>query len=65
MPYSENASLTEYYEVITQPDGTPLLVVTISTTDPEYLRQPFVINSQFKKEPSDAKWTPTPCSATW
>jgi hypothetical protein len=65
VPYSENASLTEYYELITEPDGTPLLVVTIVTTDPVYLRQPFVISSQFKKEPSDARWNPTACSATW
>jgi len=65
VPYSENASLTEYYELITQPDGTPLLVVTIVTTDPVYLRQPFVISSQFKKEPSDARWNPTACSTTW
>jgi len=65
VPYSDNVSLTEYYEVVTQPDGSPLLVVTISTTDPEYLRVPFVISSQFKKEPTDAKWKPAPCSATW
>jgi hypothetical protein len=65
VPYSENASLTEYYELITEPNGSPLLVVTISTTDPTYLRQPFVITSQFKKEANDAKWKPTPCSATW
>jgi hypothetical protein len=65
VPYSENTSLTEYFELITQPDGSPLLVVTIVTTDPEYLRVPFVITSQFKKEPSEAKWNPTPCSAKW
>jgi len=65
VPYSENASVTEYFEVVTQPDGSPLLVVTISTTDPEYLRTPFVISSQFKKEATDAKWKPSPCSATW
>jgi hypothetical protein len=65
VPYSENAGLKEYYEVITQPDGSPLLVVTIVTTDPEYLRQPFVISSHFKKEPGDAKWSATACSATW
>jgi hypothetical protein len=65
VPYSDKTTLTEYYELITQPDGSPLLVVTISTTDPVYLRQPFVISSQFKKEPSDAKWKPTPCSAKW
>jgi hypothetical protein len=65
VPYSENASLTEYFELITQPDGSPLLVVTISTTDPAYLRVPFVISSQFKKEANDAKWKPSDCSATW
>ena len=65
VPYSENTTLVEYYEVITEPDGTPLLVVTTVTTDPAYLRQPFVVTSQFKKEPGDAKWSPTPCSATW
>ena len=65
VPYSDKTTLTEYYELITQPDGSPLLVVTISTTDPVYLRQPFVITSQFKKEPGDAKWKPTPCSAKW
>ena len=65
VPYGENASVTEYYEVITQPDGTPLLVVTISTTDPDNLRTPFVISSHFKKEATNAKWKPSPCSATW
>jgi hypothetical protein len=65
VPYSENATLTEYYELIAQPDGSPLLVVTIVTTDPAYLRVPFVISSQFKKEATDAKWKPSECSATW
>ena len=65
VPYSENATVTEYYEVVTEPDGSPLLVVTISTTDPQYLRQPFVISSHFKKEANDAKWKPSDCSATW
>ena len=65
VPYSDNTTLTEYFELITEPSGSPLLVVTIVTTDPDYLRQPFVITSQFKKESSDAKWNPTACSAKW
>jgi hypothetical protein len=65
VPYSENTALSEYYELIAQPDGSPLMVVTIVTTDPAYLRVPFVISSQFKKEATDAKWKPTECSATW
>jgi hypothetical protein len=65
VPYSDNATLTEYYDLIKEPNGDPLLVVTIDTTDPKYLRQPFVITSQFKKQASDAGWKPTACSATW
>jgi len=65
VPYSERTELTEYFDLIKEPDGTPLIVVTVVTTDPMYLRQPFVITSQFKKEPSDAKWKPSECSATW
>ena len=65
VPYSDDTNLVEWYELITQPNGSPLLVVTIVTTDPMYLRQPFVITSQFKKEANGAKWKPAPCSATW
>jgi hypothetical protein len=65
VPYSENTSLTEYFDLIKEPNGDPMIVVTIVTTDLMYLRQPFVISSQFKKESSDAKWNPKACSATW
>jgi hypothetical protein len=65
VPYSDNASLTEYFDLIKEPSGDPLMVVTVVTTDPMYLRQPFIISSQFKKESSDAKWKPTACSAIW
>jgi hypothetical protein len=65
VPYSENAQVQEYFEIVTEPNGTPLLLVTISTTDPTYLRQPFVISSQYKKEADGSKWHPAPCSATW
>src|SRR6476620_1379495 len=33
VPYSESTTVAEYYEVLKMPDGSPLLVVTISTTD--------------------------------
>ncbi|HEV8416035.1 MAG TPA: hypothetical protein VGQ49_20760 [Bryobacteraceae bacterium] len=65
VPYSDKTSLLEYFDLIKEPDGTPLIVVTVSTTDPTYLRQPFVITSQFKKESSDAGWKPSECSAKW
>jgi hypothetical protein len=67
IPYSDKTTLTEYYDLMVEPNGSPMFVVTISTTDPTYLTRPFVVSSQFKKEPGDtnAKWKPTDCSAKW
>ena len=65
VPYSENTNLVEYFDMIKEPNGDPLIVVTIITTDPLYLRQPFVVTSQYKKQATDAGWNPTACSAKW
>jgi hypothetical protein len=65
VPYSENATLAEYYDLVKERNGDVLMVVTIVTTDPMYLREPLIISSHFKKQDSDAGWKPTACSATW
>lgn len=65
VPYSENAALTEYYDMLKEHNGDLMLVVTIVVTDPQYLREPFIITSHFKKQAGDAGWNPTPCSAKW
>lgn len=65
VPYSENAALTEYYDMIKERNGDLMLVVTIVTTDPKYLREPFIVTSHFKKQDSDAGWAPSACSAKW
>jgi hypothetical protein len=65
VPYSENARLTEYFDVAAQPNGNQLLVVTIVVDDPQYLTQSFIVSSHFKKEADASKWDPTPCSAAW
>jgi hypothetical protein len=67
VPYSEKTTLTEYFDLMREPTGDPMFVVTIVTSDPMYLSRNFVISSQFKKEPGDTdpKWKPTECSATW
>ncbi len=67
VPYSDKTSVTEYFDLMREPTGDPMFVVTVSTTDPVYLSRAFVITSQFKKEPGDtnAKWKPAECSATW
>jgi len=65
VPYSENANLVEYYDLVHERNGDQLLVVTIVVTDPMYLREPFIISSHFKKLPDNAGWNPTACSSKW
>jgi hypothetical protein len=61
VPYSENAVLTEYYDTLTHTNGQEWLVITTVVEDPQYLLQPFVTTTHFKRELNDAKWRPTPC----
>ena len=65
VPYSENARVTEYFDVAPLGQDGRLLVVTTVVDDARYLSQPFIVSSHFKKEPDGSKWDPTPCSATW
>lgn len=65
VPYSANAELEEYYDLTTERNGDQLLVVTSIVTDPMYLREPFIVNEQFKKMPDSKGWNPTACSSTW
>jgi hypothetical protein len=63
VPYGANAVFTEYYVLVTEPDGNQYLNLTWFLEDPQYLTGPFIRTVHFKKEPNDAKWAPTPCSA--
>jgi hypothetical protein len=63
VPYSENAVVTEYYEVITLPSGERWMVVTTEVVDPLYLNPPFITSTQFKRQPDASGWNPAPCSA--
>ncbi len=65
VPYSENATLTEYFDIARERNGDQLLVVTAIVDDAKYLRQPFIVSSQFKKQADANGWEPTPCSSTW
>jgi hypothetical protein len=65
VPYSEQAVLTEYFDLAPLPGGGQLLVVTAVVDDARYLRQPFIVSSQFKKQQDSSHWDPTPCSSTW
>ena len=61
VPYSERAVVTEYYDRLAMFGNDYLQVVTV-VTDPAYLTTPFVVSNQFKREPDDSKWNPTPCA---
>jgi hypothetical protein len=63
VPYSENAAVTEYFDIAPLPAGGQVLLVTTIVDDPRYLQQPFIVSSQFKKEADASKWDPTPCTA--
>ena len=63
VPYSGNAVLTEYYSRTAEPNGDSWLIVTTVVEDPQYLNQPFITSTHFKKQADAAGWNPTPCVA--
>ena len=62
VPFSADATITEYFDLFKDPDGLDWFVVTSIVRDPQFLNGPWVTTSHFKKEPNGAKWNPTPCS---
>jgi hypothetical protein len=64
VPYSQNATITEYFTRFTHPVAGDWFVVTTTVEDPQYLAQPFTTSSNFKKEANDSKWSPAPCKAS-
>jgi hypothetical protein len=60
VPYGADAVLTEYWTTLTD-EGVDYLVVTNILEDPQYLAQPYVRSVQFKKQPDNKGWKPTPC----
>ena len=65
VPYSENAVLTEHWDLYKRPNGEEWLTITTQVEDPRYLSNVRLTAPVFKKEPDGSKWDPTPCSARW
>ena len=63
VPYSDQTTLTEYYDRFSEPNGDEWFTVTTIVTDPVYLAIPFVTTTDFKRETDASRWSPTPCSA--
>jgi hypothetical protein len=64
VPYSNNATLTEYFHRMAAPNGDVWLTIVSELVDPENLREPFVQSTHFKKLPADAAFKPEACSAS-
>ena len=63
VPYSDKASLTEYYDLFSEPNADTWFMVTTIVDDPTYLAVPFVTTSHFKKIADASGWDPEPCTA--
>ena len=63
VPYGESATVTEHFTRLSHPVAGDWFVVTTVVEDPQYLTQPFITSTNFKKEPSDAKFKPVPCKS--
>jgi hypothetical protein len=63
VPYSGNTVLTEYYSRTNEPNGDSWLIVTTIVEDPQYLNQPFVTSTHFKKQADASGWNPSPCTS--
>lgn len=63
VPYSADATVTEYFDLLEQPDGSSWLVVKTIVADPQSFTAPFITTSNFRKQSDRSGWDPTPCSA--
>ena len=62
-PYSVHAVLREFLDLSKERNGDLWFVVTAIVEDSQYLTEPFVTSTNFKKEADGSKWSPSPCSA--
>jgi hypothetical protein len=62
VPYSANAVLTEYFDVIKDATGD-YLIDSITLEDPTYLTSKYETAVNFKKQADAAGWNPSPCTS--
>jgi hypothetical protein len=62
VPYSGRTTVREYFDLFTERNGDTWFTVTTIVEDPEYLTEPFVTSTNFKKQPDAAGWNPRACT---
>ena len=61
VPFSEDAEMSEHYNLIVEDDGNEYLIIQTFVKDPQYLAQHFVRTLQFKREPDGSRRAPMDC----
>jgi hypothetical protein len=64
VPYSGNATLTEHFSRIVEPNGDNWLLLIAIVEDAQYLTMPFIRSTHYKRLPDNfAGWEPEACTA--
>lgn len=63
VPYSEESTLVEYFEMVTEENGDQYLIVISVLEDPVNLTQAVLTSTNFKREFNGSKWDPSECMA--
>jgi hypothetical protein len=61
VPFSNTATLTEYYDLVKEKSGVEYLILTSSLDDPTYMSQPMWTATHFKKQADASGFTPVGC----
>ena len=63
VPYSANAVLTEWYDLVKEANGDTYLVLTEEVNDPMYLTDVYTTAIHFKKQADATGFKTTPCTS--
>jgi hypothetical protein len=62
VPYSASTTVTEYYNLITEPSGQQWFIVTTIVRDPLNLAVDYITSTNFRKEADASRFRPEACS---
>jgi len=63
-PYSDQATMLEYLDVVGGPGDIEYLVVLTRLEDPVYFDDPLMVSTHFRREADGSDWNPQPCQVT-
>jgi hypothetical protein len=63
VPYSPTTVLTEYYDILHEPNGDEYLIIATIVDDPINVQGLFRTSTHFKREPNASKFKPSACTA--